>query len=208
MSNRQDVSRAVVERLPKYYRHLDKLLNKGKERISSSELGQIVGVSAPQLRQDLNHFGNFGQQGYGYNIKKLHQAVGRILGITDKSKMVLVGVGNLGQALVNSSEFMEAGFYLSAVFDINPRLIGFQINGFKVKDIKKLTTYLANQEIDIGIITVPEEAAQEVADKMVLGEIDGIWNFTPAELDLPDQVKVEDEHLTEGLMKLSFQIQE
>jgi len=200
------VSRAVISRLPKYYRYLERLVEEGVERISSRELGDRVGVSAPQLRQDLNHFGNFGQQGYGYNVEKLCQALAKILGIETKSKMVLVGVGNLGQALVNSTDFEEHGFYLSAIFDINPRLIGLEVNGLKVKDMEKLKDYIKQNEIDIGIIAVPASAAQEIADVMTAAGVEGIWNFAPIDLELPPQIRVEEEHLTAGLLRLSFKI--
>ncbi|GAB6138955.1 redox-sensing transcriptional repressor Rex [Halanaerobaculum tunisiense] len=202
------VPTAVIKRLPKYYRALEKLVNDGVERISSQELGEIVGVSAPQLRQDLNYFGNFGQQGYGYNIANLHQALAKIMGIDQKSDMVLVGVGNLGQALVNSTDFDRRGFYLSAIFDINPHLIGLKIDGLEVKDVQHLEDYIRGQEIKLGIIAVPEKAAQEVANMMIRGGITGIWNFAPVDLKAPQHVNIENEHLTEGLLRLSYQIED
>ena len=202
----RDISRAVINRLPKYYRHLERLLGKEIERISSQDLGDIVGVSAPQLRQDLNHFGNFGQQGYGYNVKELYRALTKILGIEEKNKMVLAGVGNLGQALVNSTDFSEQGFYLAGIFDVNPRLIGLEINGLKIREIGQLANFIEENEVEIGIITVPESAAREVADIMVSSGVKGIWNFSPIDLEVSSEVEVENEHLTEGIMRLSFQI--
>ncbi|GAB6099692.1 redox-sensing transcriptional repressor Rex [Halanaerocella petrolearia] len=202
------VPAAVIKRLPKYHRALERLKKRGVERISSRELGEIVDVSAPQLRQDLNHFGNFGQQGYGYNIDKLYLALAKIMGIEKKSNMVLVGVGNLGQALVNSTDFKRRGFYLSAVFDINPRLTGLEINGLEVKNVDELEDYIKDNNINLGIIAVPEKAAQEIANKMVRAGIKGIWNFAPVDLKCPQDIKIENEHLTEGLLRLSFKIEE
>jgi redox-sensing transcriptional repressor len=197
---------AVIKRLPKYHRHLGKLLKKGVEKISSREFGEIVGVSAPQLRQDLNHFGNFGQQGYGYNVEKLYNALAKVMGIEKKSNMVLVGVGNLGQALISATDFKRRGFNLCTAFDINPRLVGMTINGIKVRDIANLEQYIKDNDINIGIIAVPEETAQDVADKLVLAGVKGIWNFAPVDLKVSKEVSVENEHLTEGLLRLSFKI--
>ncbi|WP_027339722.1 redox-sensing transcriptional repressor Rex [Halonatronum saccharophilum] len=203
-----NIPTAVIKRLPKYYRHLDRLLEKGVEKISSREFGEIVGVSAPQLRQDLNHFGNFGQQGYGYNIEKLYKALAKVIGIEKKSSMVLVGVGNLGQAIVNSTDFERRGFYLSAIFDVNPRLIGLKINDIEIRDIDNLGDYIKDNQIDIGIITVPEKGAQPVADIMIDNGVKGIWNYAPVDLNYPEGIAVENEHLTEGLLRLSFKIKE
>ncbi|WP_018248336.1 redox-sensing transcriptional repressor Rex [Orenia marismortui] len=199
---------AVIKRLPKYHRHLSKLIRKGVEKISSKDFGQIVGVSAPQLRQDLNHFGNFGQQGYGYNIEKLYNELSKVMGIEKKSNMVLIGVGNLGQALINSTDFKRRGFYLSAAFDINPRLVGMMINGIKVRDIETIESYIRENDINIAIITVPEEAAQKLADRMIDAGVKGIWNFAPVDLKVPKGVSVENEHLTEGLLRLSFKVKD
>ncbi len=197
---------AVIKRLPKYHRHLVRLLHQGVEKISSREFGKIVRVSAPQLRQDLNHFGNFGQQGYGYNVEKLYIALSKVIGIEKKSNMVLIGVGNLGQALINSTDFKRRGFHLAAVFDINPRLIGMTINGIKVRDITDLADYVQGHNVNIGVITVPENAAQKAAEELIAAGVKGIWNFAPVDLDLPKDVSVENEHLTEGLLRLSFKI--
>lgn len=202
------VPAAVIKRLPKYHRYLEELLNEGREKISSQQLGEIVGVSAPQLRQDLNYFGNFGQQGYGYNVKKLYNSLAEVMGIQQKSNMVLVGVGNIGQALVNSRDFEKRGFYLSAIFDTNPKLIGLEINGLVVKDVVELKDYIAENDINIGVITVPASSAQEVANQMIKAGIKGIWNFSPVDLKTPPNIQVENEHLTEGLLRLSFKVKE
>ncbi|MFO7820061.1 MAG: redox-sensing transcriptional repressor Rex [Halanaerobacter sp.] len=199
---------AVIKRLPKYHRYLEKLLNEGREKISSQQLGEIVGVSAPQLRQDLNYFGNFGQQGYGYNIEILYDSLSEVLGIQNKNNMVLAGVGNIGQALINSKDFEQKGFCLSAIFDINPKLIGVEINAMTVKDIEELKCYIKENKIKLGVIAVPATSAQEVAQQMVEAGIKGIWNFSPIDLKLPDGIQVENEHLTEGLLRLSFKIEE
>ena len=202
------VPAAVIKRLPKYHRYLEELLQEGREKISSQQLGDIVGVSAPQLRQDLNYFGNFGQQGYGYNVKNLYNALAEVMGIQKKSDMIIVGGGNIGQALANSKDFEKRGFYLSAIFDVNPKLIGVEINGLTVKDVAELGDYIAENDINIGVITVPANSAQEVANQMIEAGIKGIWNFSPVDLKIPTGIKVENEHLTEGLLRLSFKIKE
>ena len=212
MSKKNDesimVPAAVIKRLPKYHRYLEKLLKEDREKISSQQLGELVGVSAPQLRQDLNYFGNFGQQGYGYNVKNLYESLAKVMGIQTENNMVLVGVGNVGQALVNSKDLEKKGFRLSAIFDINPKLIGVEINDLVVRDITELKGYIREHDITIGVITVSASSAQEIADIMVEAGINGIWNFCPVDLELPAAVQVENEHLTEGLLRLSFKIEE
>jgi redox-sensing transcriptional repressor len=199
---------AVIKRLPKYHRYLEQLVHEGREKISSQQLGDIVGVSAPQLRQDLNYFGNFGQQGYGYNVKKLYNSLAEVMGIQNKSKMLLVGVGNIGQALVNSKDFEKRSFYLSAIFDSDPKLIGSEINNLEVKDVATLKDYIRENNVDIGIIAVPGSVAQEIADNIVESGIKGIWNFSPVDLKTPQAIQVENEHLTEGLLRLSFKVKD
>ena len=212
MSKKNDnsvvIPTAVIKRLPKYHRYLEQLVNEGREKISSQQLGDIVGVSAPQLRQDLNYFGNFGQQGYGYNVKKLYHSLAEVMGIQKKSDMVLVGVGNIGQALVNSKDFEKRGFYLSAIFDVNPKLIGVEINDLIVKDVADLDEYIEENDIDLGVITVPANSAQKIANQMIKAGIKGIWNFSPLDLKTPPGIQVENEHLTEGLLRLSFKVKD
>jgi len=202
------VPMVVIKRLPRYYRYLGELVEKKVERISSQKLARMMGISASQLRQDLNHFGEFGQQGYGYKVEDLYNEIGRIIGLEYQYNMILVGAGNLGQALANYPNFAKRGFCLKAIFDINPRLIGMKINDVEIKDIDELPAFVAGNDISIGIITVPKEAAQEVADMMVDAGIKAIWNFAPVDLRVPDHIILENEHLADRLMVLAFRLQD
>lgn len=199
-----NVSMTVIRRLPKYYRYLEELLEKGITRISSQELSNITGFTASQIRQDLNNFGGFGQQGYGYNVEDLHMELGKILGLEHKFKAVIVGAGNLGQAIADYRGFEDAGFSVVSIFDRNPRVIGLQIRGIEIRDVELMPEYIKENNIEIGIITVPKESAQEVADKYVKSGIKGIWNFAPTDLNVPDEVVVEDVRLNESLFILSY----
>lgn len=202
------VPMVVVKRLPKYYRYLGELVEKRVERISSQKLARMMGISASQLRQDLNHFGEFGQQGYGYRVEELYREIGRIIGLEHQYNMVLVGAGNLGQALANYPNFCKRGFCLKAMFDINPKLIGMRINNIEIKDIDELEDFVAKNDISIGIITVPKEAAQEVADRLVAAGVKAIWNFAPIDIKVPDYVILENEHLADRLMVLAFRLKD
>lgn len=199
-----NVSMTVIRRLPKYYRYLEELLEKGITRISSQELSNITGFTASQIRQDLNNFGGFGQQGYGYNVEDLHMELGKILGLEHKFKAVIVGAGNLGQAIADYRGFEDAGFSVVSIFDRNPRVIGLQIRGIEIRDVELMPEYIKENNIEIGIITVPKESAQEVADNYVKSGIKGIWNFAPTDLNVPDEVVVEDVRLNESLFILSY----
>lgn len=198
------ISRAVIKRLPKYHRYLRDLLDNGVKRISSKELSEIMGFTASQIRQDLNNFGGFGQQGYGYNVEELFQEIGRILGLTGVYKTVIIGSGNLGQALANYSSFEKNGFELQAMFDLNPRLIGLKIRDVEVLDINDISTYLQGNPVDIAFICTSREAAQGVADRLVENGISAIWNFAPIDLKLPDHIVVENVHLIEDLFTISY----
>ncbi|MGI6574274.1 MAG: redox-sensing transcriptional repressor Rex [bacterium] len=204
----EHVPMVVIKRLPKYYRYLTDLVEKKVERISSQKLARMMGISASQLRQDLNHFGEFGQQGYGYKVIDLHREIGRIIGLQYQYNMVLVGAGNLGQALANYPNFCRRGFCLKALFDINPKLIGLRINEVEIKDIDELKDYVQEHNISIGIITVPKEAAQNAADLLVSAGVSAIWNFAPVDLKVPDSVILENEHLVDSLMVLAFRLQD
>lgn len=170
---------AVIKRLPKYHRYLQELLRNDIERISSKELGEKIGFTASQIRQDLNCFGDFGQQGYGYNVKDLFNEISGILGLTRQYTTVLIGAGNIGQAIANYSNFERLGFRLNAIFDINPKLIGIKIHDIEIKDIDLLDECLQNGKVDVGIICVPKNNAQKIADKLVSNDIKAIWNFAP-----------------------------
>ncbi|BCV23369.1 redox-sensing transcriptional repressor Rex [Gelria sp. Kuro-4] len=204
----EHVPMVVIRRLPKYYRYLGELVERKVERISSQTLADMMGISASQLRQDLNHFGEFGQQGYGYRVEDLYQEIGRIIGLEKEYNMVIVGAGNLGQALANYPNFSKRGFILRGVFDVNPKLIGLRLRDNEIIDTDRLEDFIKKNDISIGIITVPKEAAQEVADRMVKAGIKAIWNFAPIDLKVPEDVILVNEHLADRLMVISFRLKE
>lgn len=203
-NKKQDVSITVIRRLPKYYRYLSDLLEKEVTRISSKELSKLVGFTASQIRQDLNNFGGFGQQGYGYNVEELYNEVGKILGLDRNYNTILIGVGNLGQAIANYKGFAESGFKLKGLFDQKPDLIGRQVRGIEIMDIDEMHDFIEKESIEIAIITVPREYAQNIADKLIESDIKGIWNFAPTDLSVPEDIIVEDVRLNESLFTLSY----
>ena len=200
------ISRAVISRLPRYYRYLGDLLEAGVERISSSDLSKKMHVTASQIRQDLNHFGGFGQQGYGYNVKYLYTEIGKILGLDRCHNFIIIGAGNLGQALANYASFERSGFILKSLFDVNPRLEGVTIRGIPVRMVDELEDFLKNNDIEIAALTLPKSKAIEVADILVDNGVKGIWNFAHTDLSLPKDVVVENVHLSDTLMKLSYNL--
>ncbi|MDU2197825.1 MAG: redox-sensing transcriptional repressor Rex [Peptostreptococcaceae bacterium] len=200
----KNISMAVIRRLPKYYRYLGDLLDRDIQRISSKELSDIIGFTASQIRQDLNNFGGFGQQGYGYNVDALHQEIGKILGLDTKYNAVLIGAGNLGQAIANYSGFRKAGFEIKALFDANPRMIGLKIRDFEILDSEDIEEFIKENDVDIAIMCIPKKGSQELADRLVNAGIKGIWNFVPVDLDVPESVIVENVNLTESLFTLSY----
>ena len=200
------ISRAVISRLPKYYRYLGDLLEAGVERISSSDLSKKMHVTASQIRQDLNNFGGFGQQGYGYNVKYLYTEIGKILGLDRSHNFIIIGAGNLGQALANYASFERSGFILKSLFDVNPRLEGVTIRGIPVRMVDELEDFLKNNDIEIAALTLPKSKAIEVADILVDNGVKGIWNFAHTDLSLPKDVVVENVHLSDTLMKLSYNL--
>ena len=204
----KNISMAVIRRLPKYHRYLSDLLDKDVQRISSKELSDIIGFTASQIRQDLNNFGGFGQQGYGYNVEALHREIGNILGLNKVYNAVLIGAGNLGQAIANYSGFRKAGFEIKALFDANPRMIGLKIRDFEVLDSEDLETFVEENNIDIAILCIPKHGAQDVVDRLVKSGIKGIWNFAPIDLEVPNGVIVENVNLTESLFTLSYLMKE
>lgn len=206
MEKKKNVSMAVIKRMPKYYRYLGELVKNEVDRISSKELGEKIGFTASQIRQDLNNFGDFGQQGYGYNVKELHNQIGAILGVGKGYNAVLIGAGNIGQAIANYSRFSDIGLGITAIFDANPKLIGMRIRDVEIKDIDELKEYLSENEIDMGILCVPRINAQKVCDTLVEGGVKGVWNFAPIDLHVPEQVKVENVHLSESLLTLIYQM--
>lgn len=205
---KKEISKAVINRLPRYYRYLGDLLEKDVVRISSKELSERMKVTASQIRQDLNNFGGFGQQGYGYNVEYLHSEIGKILGLDRKYHMIIIGAGNLGQVLANYADFEKKGFFVKAIFDINPNLIGSQIRGIEVKSMDELEDYLTNNKVDIAAITVPKAKAPGIASDLAKLGVKGIWNFAPTDLNMPKDVTVENVHLIDSLMKLSYRLSE
>ena len=200
------ISRAVISRLPRYYRYLGDLLEAGVERISSNDLSKKMQVTASQIRQDLNNFGGFGQQCYGYNVKYLYTEIGKILGLDKDHNFIIIGAGNLGQALANYASFERNGFILKSLFDVNPRLEGVTIRGIPVRMLDELEGYLQENDIEIAALTLPKSKAEEVADVLVANGIKAIWNFAHTDLTLPKDVIVESVHLADSLMKLSYNI--
>ena len=204
---KQKVSEAVIRRLPRYYRYLDDLYNNNVVRISSSSLGSKMGITASQIRQDLSCFGEFGQQGYGYNVEILRSEIGSILGVDHFHKLIVVGAGNLGQALIQNFYFSKSGFSLEAAFDIDPLLVGHEINGITVHSMQALEDYVVECKPDVAVLTVPRSTAQETMNLLVSYGVRGFWNFTNVELDLPDpSIVVENIHFADSLLTLSYRI--
>ncbi|QBD85743.1 redox-sensing transcriptional repressor Rex [Clostridium tetani] len=199
---------AVIKRLPKYHRYLEELLRNEVDRISSKELSKKIGFTASQIRQDFNCFGDFGQQGYGYNVKELHAQISNILGLTKEYRCIILGGGNIGQAIANYNKFEKLGFKLEAIFDINPKLVGLKIRDIEIKDIDTLEDYLKENNVDVGIICVPSRSAQKVCDILTRNNVKGIWNFAPVDLKVPEGVFTENVHLSENLLTLSYLMNE
>ena len=189
----KEISQAVIRRMPRYYRYLGELLDDGVERISSNELSVRMKVTASQIRQDLNNFGGFGQQGYGYNVQYLYEEIGKILGLDRQHNIIVVGAGNMGQALANYVKFEKRGFVITGLFDVNPALAGLSVRGIEIHMMDEL-------------LTLPKEKAEQAAEKLVELGIHAIWNFAHLDLELPDDVVVENVHLSDSLMQLSYNI--
>ncbi len=204
----KQISTAVIKRMPRYYRYLGDLLDAGVERISSGELSTLMKVTASQIRQDLNNFGEFGQQGYGYNVSYLYQEIGKILGIDKRHPMIVLGAGHLGQAIANHYDFLRRGFEVVALFDVDPDLKGVEVNGMPVRMMDELDDFVRNHNIDIAILTLPKSSAQEMAERVTSLGIKAIWNFAPFEAELPKGTIVENVHLSDSLMTLSYRIAE
>lgn len=202
----RDISSAVIRRLPRYYRYLEELIDGGVERISSNELSERMKVTASQIRQDLNNFGGFGQQGYGYNVKYLHSEIAKILGIDKKHNMIIVGAGNLGQAIANYSAFEKRGFVVKGIFDINPKLVGMTVRGIEVMSLEDMPAFVEKENIGIAALTIPKNCAAEVASLVAASGVKGIWNFAHTDLALAEDVVVENVHLSESLMQLSYKL--
>lgn len=200
--NKKNISLSVIKRLPKYYRYLESINEKGIIRVSSKELSYITGLTASQIRQDLNHFGCFGQQGYGYNVKELIDELSKIIGVDKDYKLILVGYGNIGHALYQYQSFSDLGYEFEAVFDKEATVLSD--NNLEVRNVDTLGEFLDNNKIDIGIIATPKEVAQEVADVLCEGGVRGIWNFSPVDLKVSNGVVIESVHLDESLFTLTY----
>ena len=205
--NEREISTAVIRRLPRYYRYLEELIDSGVERISSNELSERMKVTASQIRQDLNNFGGFGQQGYGYNVEELRSEIDHILGVDNDNHLVIVGVGNLGRAILNNFPFESAGFSVDASFDVAPNVIDTAINGVPVHSTDDLEDYIKHHPVDVVVLTIPQSVAQDMADRLIALWIRGFWNFTNVELSSSDPaVKFENIHFADSLLALSYRI--
>ena len=202
----KEISQAVIRRMPRYYRYLGELLDAGVERISSNELSVRMKVTASQIRQDLNNFGGFGQQGYGYNVQYLYEEIGKILGLDRQHNIIVVGAGNMGQALANYVKFEKRGFMITGLFDVNPALAGLSVLGIEIHMMDELPEFVKHQRVDIAVLTLPKEKAEQAAEQLVKLGIRAIWNFAHLDLELPDDVVVENVHLSDSLMQLSYNI--
>ena len=202
----KEISQAVIRRLPRYYRYLGELLDEGVERISSNDLSHRMKVTASQIRQDLNNFGGFGQQGYGYNVQFLYEEIGKIMGLNTEHRIIIIGAGNLGQALANYVKFEKLGFVITALFDVNPELSGKSVRGIPILMLSELDEYCRTHRVDIAALTMPKSKADSIASKLVDLGIRAIWNFAHTDLNLADDVIVENVHLSESLMRLSYNI--
>ena len=202
----KEISQAVISRLPRYFRYLGELKDEGVERVSSQELSDIMRVTASQIRQDLNNFGGFGQQGYGYNVGYLYEEIGKILGLHKEHHLILIGAGHLGQALVNYMNFERRGFIFKGIFDSNTRLHGMQIRGIAVRPMQEMEKFVRENDIDIAVLAIPKNSAVEVAEQLVSYGIKGIWNFAHVDLHVPKDIQVENVHLSDSLMKLSYNL--
>ena len=200
------VSQAVIRRLPRYFRYLRELIRQGKTRISSSELSDMMGVTASQIRQDLNCFGGFGQQGYGYNVNYLYARICDLLGVSAGIRAVIIGAGDLGRALVRAPMFEKRGVDIVSMFDVDPKLIGHTVGGVMIRNIAELEKFCDENVVDMAVLTLPKESAEEVASRLIACGVRGLWNFTSKEIVTDEGVFVENVHLGDSLMILNYQI--
>lgn len=206
MEDSKKISDAVIKRLPRYYRYLGELMESGVDRISSKDLSIRMKVTASQIRQDLNNFGGFGQQGYGYNVAYLYEEISKILGMNVRHDMIIVGAGNLGQAIVNYKDFEKRGFIVKGIFDNNKKLKGKSIRGIEICMMNEMEGFITENQIEIAALTIPKEAAKDVASRLADAGIKAIWNFAHTDLHVPESVVVENVHLSESLMRLSYKL--
>ena len=204
---KENISDAVIRRLPRYYRHLNELCRRGVVRISSHSLGQEMSITASQIRQDFSCFGEFGQQGYGYNVEELKAEIGHILGVDNDHHLIMIGVGNLGHALLQNFPFSQCGFTVDAAFDVSPAVIGTAVNGVPICSMSELDTFIQSHSVDVVVLTIPQTVAQDTADHLISLGVKGFWNFTNIELSsqVPD-VQFENIHFADSLLTLSYRI--
>lgn len=204
---KENISDAVIRRLPRYYRQLTDLCNRGVVRISSHSLGQEMNITASQIRQDFSCFGEFGQQGYGYNVEELRTEIGHILGVDNNHHLIMIGVGNLGRALLHNFPFSDTGFTVDSAFDVSPAIIGSTVNGVPVYSMEELDGYIRDHNVDVVVMTVPQSVAQDMADHLIALGVHGFWNFTNIELSSTNpNVKFENIHFADSLLTLSYRI--
>ena len=204
---KENISDAVIRRLPRYYRQLTDLCNRGVVRISSHSLGQEMNITASQIRQDFSCFGEFGQQGYGYNVEELRTEIGHILGVDNNHHLIMIGVGNLGRALLHNFPFSDTGFTVDGAFDVSPAIIGSTVNGVPVYSMEELDAYIRDHNVDVVVMTVPQSVAQDMADHLIALGVHGFWNFTNIELSSTNpNVKFENIHFADSLLTLSYRI--
>ncbi len=208
MANTQKISRAVISRLPKYYRYLGEAHDQGIKRTSSKKLSEIMNITASQIRQDLNNFGSFGLQGYGYDTELLYNEIGKILGLDRKHKLVVIGCGNIGQALLNYKSFYARGFIFDSAFEKSENLIGTTINDVPVRDINDLGKYLHDNDIDIVALTIPKGDLKDIIEVINDSKVTGVWNFINMDITFKKGIHVENVHLMDSLMTLSYKIDE
>ncbi len=208
MTNSQGISELVINRLPRYHRFLGELLAEGVYRISSRELSGRMGLTASQIRQDLNCFGGFGQQGYGYNIETLYTELGEILGLNETHSLIIIGAGNMGRALINYTNIEKRGYGIIGIFDNDENKIGTEIRGMKVQSVNDLESFCKQNQVDIAVLTLPKTEVRDTANRLIESGVKGLWNFSYVDIPVPDDVAVENVHLIDSLMTLSYQIDE
>ena len=202
----KEISQAVIGRLPRYFRYLGELRDEGVERISSQDLSELMKVTASQIRQDFNNFGGFGQQGYGYNVEYLYNEIGKILGLDRQHNFIIIGAGNLGRALGNYINFERRGFIFRGMFDQDPKLVGNKVRGVMIRPMEELEAFIRENGVDIVVLTIPKTSAVSVAERLAKTQVRAIWNFAHVDLNLPEGIQVENVHLSDSLMKLSYSI--
>ena len=205
-SFRPEVSPAVIKRLPRYFRYLREIIRMGKTRVSSAELSRMMNVTASQIRQDLNCFGGFGQQGYGYNVNYLYTKICEILGVGCGFRAAVIGAGNLGTALVRSPMFEKRGVDVVAMFDVSKNVIGKKVGNAKIYHMDDLEAKLEKYSVDIAILTLPKEYAEDVAARLEKTNIRGIWNFTGKEIQVGKDCILENVHIGDSLMTLCYEV--